>query len=340
MIKKFLENKKLVASIVIIVLLIFILYSGIPFISAFFGALVLTFIFRPLNKYLKKNNLSQGFSAAIILIISLIVIIIPLIFLINGLINQITLLPAQIEKLKTFESRLNEIIPLEIELNEELLKNQVVPILTNAITPLFANIINAFAILFLLFFLLYYFVIYDEKIKDIIHDLLPFNEESKKRIFRKFKEITYATILGTFFIALIQGGLLALNFYLLGLPNALFWGFVTLILSFLPIVGAPIVWVPASLILLIGGSISKGIVLIVVGILISTVDNILRPIINERYGSIHPLISIIGIYIGIIQFGIIGIFIGPLLVAYLILFWELYNEEYMNKKSEIKSIRK
>jgi len=161
---------------------------------------------------------------------------------------------------------------------------------------------------------------------------LPFTRKNNLIIVEKFKEITYATIVGTFLIAIIQGGLLTLNFWLLGIPNALFWGSVTMVLSFLPIIGAPVIWVPASLIQFVSGNTNIGVALVIVGIFISLVDNILRPIINQQYGSIHPLVSIIGIFIGISQFGIVGIFIGPLLIAYFLLFFNLYMEEYLGEE--------
>lgn len=331
-IRDLLVNKKFIASMIVIVLLFFVIYSVIPFISAFFGAAILGFIFRPLDKRLRKRGFSKRVSATIILIIALVLIILPLIFIINGLINQISMLPGQIANFKAVKGGINELLPINVDITSEQIISQLMPILTESIRPLFANIINAFVILFLLFFLLYFFIIYYDDFKKLVLKYLPFNEENNKLVIEKFKTITNATIIGTFLIALIQGGLLAVNFYLLGIPNAIFWGFVAAVLSFLPVVGPPVIWVPAVIILFLTNHASKAIALIVVGILISTIDNILRPIINERYGRIHPLISIVGIYIGISQFGIIGIFIGPLIIAYLVLFWQLYQEEFWKKK--------
>ena len=332
MFQQFQKNKKLILGIIILALFIFVIYSSLQFISAFFGALILAYIFQPLDKKLRKMNFTPRYSALIILIISLIIVILPLIFIINGLINQISLLPNQLEKIKILKNRINELAPFDIEIDYNQIINQLIPILTSSIRPVFTSVINIFIILFLLFFILYYLILYSDEINQLISKNMPFSKEINKKIIEKFKQVTNATIVGTFLIALIQGGLLALNFYMLGIPNALFWGFVTAILSFLPIVGAPLVWIPASIILLLTGEISKGIVLVIVGIFISTIDNILRPIINQRYGSIHPLVSIIGIYIGISQLGIIGIFIGPIIIVYLLLFWDLYREEYVKLK--------
>jgi len=342
---EFLENKKLIALVLTIALLIFIAYASLPFLSAFFGAGILAFIFRPLDKKLRSKGLSKRQSAIIILIISIFLVIIPLIFVINGLIKQISLLPAQISKIRAVRTRIEEITNLNINIDlTQIFQDQIFPIIKSSITPIFSNILNAVIILFLLFFLLYYFIIYSDKFKELILTNLPFSLKSNEKIIDKFKQVTYSTIIGTFFIAIIQGGLITLNFYLLGIPNAIFWGFVAAILSFIPIIGPPVIWIPAAIILLISGGIAEGITLIIVGFLISLIDNILRPIINDKYGSIHPLISIIGLYIGISQFGIIGLFIGPLLVAYLILFWELYKEEFYEKnivcKEEIPNKKK
>jgi predicted PurR-regulated permease PerM len=327
-IKDLLKNKQLIAIILIVAMLLFFVYAMLPFISAVFGAAIIAFMFRPLDKRFRSQGMSRKLSSAIIVVISLILIILPLIFVLNGLINQIGLLPDQIGEVGLIKQKIQEIVPVDVNIDESQFVEQLMPILTSVIRPVFENILNAFVILFLLFFLLYFFIIYYDEFKKLVLEYLPFNEKNNQLVVDKFKTITYATIIGTFFIALIQGGLLAINFYVLSVPNALFWGFVAAILSFLPVIGPPIIWIPAALIFFLTGSVSKGIALVVVGILIGTIDNIIRPIINDKYGSIHPLVSILGIYIGIAQFGILGVFIGPLVIAYLVLFWDLYRKEF------------
>ena len=340
MIQNLLQNKKLLASIVIAFLFLFVIYASLPFMTAFFGAVFIAFIFRPLDKFFRKKfKFSRRLSAVIILIISIILILLPLVFLIQGLIEQVSLLPSQVSNLEEIQNNLNNKLPFELNIDKAFIIEHIVPFLTKAITPLFSDFLETFAILFLLFFLLYYFTIYSDDIKKIVIDIIPFNKEHKEETVDKFKAITYSTIIGTFLIALIQGGLLAINLYFLGIPNALFWGFVGMILSFLPIIGIPIIWIPIAGFLLLSGEASKGIALIAIGILIGTLDNVLRPIINDKYGKIHPLVSIIGIFIGVYQFGIIGLFIGPLIVAYLVLFWSMYQEEYMNENKN-KSTKK
>jgi len=145
-IRDLLINKRFIASIIVIVLLFFVVYSIIPFLSAFFGAAILGFIFRPLDKRLKNRGYSKRVSATIILIIALVVIIIPLIFIINGLINQIGMLPGQIAEFQGVKEGISEFIPFDIEITSEQIINQLMPILTESIRPLFANIICSICI--------------------------------------------------------------------------------------------------------------------------------------------------------------------------------------------------
>jgi predicted PurR-regulated permease PerM len=332
MITDILRDKKILAFLVITFLFFFVIYSSIPFISAFFGAIILAFLFHPFDKFMRKRfNFSKEFSAFLIILISIILVIIPTVFLVQGLVGQLKILPSQLENLALLENTFSDYFSFDISFDKAFISESVIPFLTNSLTPIFSNILQAFAILFLLFFLMYYIIIYFDELEDKVHDILPFNEKNRDKAIEKFRAITYSTIIGTFLIALIQGGLLAVNFYFLNVPNALFWGFVTVILSFLPIIGPPVVWGPVAIFFFINGDFGKGSAILIAGILISTIDNILRPIINEKYGKIHPVVSIVGIYIGIMQFGILGIFVGPLIVAYLVLFWKMYKEEYLRK---------
>ena len=319
-------DKKLIAGIITLALFLFVAYASIPFFSAMFGAILLAYIFHPLYKRFNRT-LSSGLSASLVLIVAGLLVIIPFIFIVNGLINQVYYLVEELDAIRAVLDQLNITFPFTSEINAQTIVNQLIVSLSSFLTPFFSNLIDYFLLIFLLFFLLFYLLIYFEDIAVIIKKSLPFSEKSNNEIILQFKQVTDATIIGTFFIAAIQGGLLALNFYLLDIPNALFWGFVTGIFSFIPFLGAPLIWLPASLILFSKNEIGKGVALIIVGIMISTIDNIIRPLINQRYGSIHPVKSIVGIFIGLYQFGIIGIFVGPLLVVYLFLFWKIYREE-------------
>ncbi len=322
------RNKKILIFVIPILLLIFIIYAMIPFISALFGTIILFAIFLPVYNWLtKKLKMHKILAAWIIIILSLLVVILPMVFLIQGLIDQMTILPSQISKIGNLEEKLNQNLAINISLDEQAIVNEIVPLISKSLGSILSNAISVFASLFLMYFLLYYLLLNSDYFFEIIKSKSPYNEESSKHLVKKFMQITYATIIGTFFIGIIQGGLLAISFYMVGIPNALFWGFIGVILSFIPIIGPPIIWIPAAIILFISENTKGAIIILIFGIILSNIDNILRPILNKKFGKIHPVVSIIGLFIGITQFGFVGIFVGPLIVAYFIILWKIYKEE-------------
>jgi len=318
-----LKDKRLIAFIVLLILFAFIFYACLPFINAFFGALIIFVIFNPLNRRLKKK-FSKPLSAWIIIFLSSIIVIAPLYFLIQEIINQLGRLPEAIGSINAFENIFN------LNLQIDTIIAQIIPIIQTSFSSVLSNTISIATNFIIFYFLVYYLLKEGDEFIEKIKKVLPFNHNNKNKVVQKFIDVTKATIIGSLLIAILQGAMLWFGFYMLGIPGALFWGLVTAILSFVPIIGSPIIWLPASIILFVGGSIWQGVVLIIWGIIISSVDNVVRPITNKKFGQIHPLVSVIGIFIGITQFGFLGIFIGPLIIAYFLLLWGIYKEEYLH----------
>jgi len=117
-------------------------------------------------------------------------------------------------------------------------------------------------------------------------------------------------------IPLIQGALATIGYWILGVPNALLWGGITTLVAFLPLLGTPLVWVPICVYLALQGELWQCIVLIVYGaLIISAIDNVLRPWIMKGPANIHPLWSFLAILGGLISFGALGLLVGPLIVS-------------------------
>jgi len=158
----------------------------------------------------------------------------------------------------------------------------------------------------------------------------PFREQHAIRFAVALRNATYSNVLGQGIIAIVQGTLLANGFWIFGLPDPLFWGVIGAFISFLPVVGAPTLSIPASIILFVQGHTLKGVALLIYGLLfIGNVDSFLRMIINRRIANTHPLITIIGVLIGIPLFGITGLVFGPLLLSYFLLLLEIYETNRM-----------
>ena len=244
------------------------------------------------------------------------------------MISQLSSLPDVIKSINAFQDLLKN-YSINLDLKIDTLIQQVVPILQKSLSSLFSNTMQIITNLIIFYFLLYYLLKGGDDMINKVRKILPFRHGNREKVIRRFIDVTRATIIGSLLIAILQGTMLWLGFYILGVPGALFWGLVTAFLSFIPIIGSPLIWGPASIILLISGSIWQAVALFIWGIIISSVDNVIRPVTNKKFGQIHPLVSIIGVFIGIAQFGFIGIFIGPLFVAYFLLIWNIYREEYL-----------
>jgi predicted PurR-regulated permease PerM len=185
--------------------------------------------------------------------------------------------------------------------------------------------------LLIMYFLLYY--ILTEEDSDFVHKIyfaVPFNEENTTTLIDEFRKIVRTTIISSGAIALFQGTILTITFFILKIQGAFLWGFIATILAFVPVFGSTLVWVPATIIEFLLGNYTDGITILIVGIFIGVVDSFLRPIIQKKVGEIHPFLSLIGIVIGVSLFGLIGIIIGPVLISYFVLTVEMFSKEYLS----------
>ncbi|HXL01475.1 MAG TPA: AI-2E family transporter, partial [Dysgonamonadaceae bacterium] len=131
-------------------------------------------------------------------------------------------------------------------------------------------------------------------------------------------------------LAIIQGMFAYGGYLFFGVSNALLYAVLTAFATILPIVGTTIVWLPLGISIMIGGDLRAGLGLIAYGFfVISTVDNVIRFILQKQLADIHPLITVFGVLIGIPMFGFWGVIFGPLLLSLFILFFNMYRHEYI-----------
>ena len=163
-----------------------------------------------------------------------------------------------------------------------------------------------------------------------IKSLIPMKDEQKDEIFKKFYDTLNAVIVGVMVTAAIQGILQGLFFWILGVSYSVLGGVLTFIFALIPIAGAVIVWLPVGLYLVFTGSIYTGIaVLIFGGLVVSSVDNFLKPMIIGGKVKLSTLFLVLTIFGSLSVFGFTGIIIGPILLAIFMSFIEIYKSEYL-----------
>lgn len=338
--------KMALALLIIVVLTAVIIYAILPYLNYFFGAFILYIIFESLYRFfVKKTRLNRQVAAVLVIIISIFVVLIPLYFLLNtiiGEIQQLLLNQASIvasiqsggQSLTVYLLRLNiPVADLQTTIQQRAMDigsqafNYSSKFVLGSIQSLSEQAIG----LFIMYFLLYYLL--TEEDSDFVRKVyaaVPFNAENTVTLVEEFRRIVRTTLISTGAIALLQGAILTITFLIFNIRGAFLWGALAAIFSFLPVLGAPLIWVPAAIIQLLLKDYTAGIAILAVGIFISVIDNFLRPLIQKQVGELHPLLSLIGIVIGVSLFGLIGIVIGPLLLSYFILTVEMFSKEYLS----------
>ncbi|MCA1779444.1 MAG: AI-2E family transporter [Xanthomonadaceae bacterium] len=170
-------------------------------------------------------------------------------------------------------------------------------------------------------------------VEKLIH-VLPLGDERERMLFQKFAEVARATVKGNLLVAMVQGALGGIIFWILGIPAALLWGVIMTVLSLIPAVGAGLVWLPAAIYLYAIGEWISASVLISYGlVVIGLADNILRPILVGRDTKLPDWMVLLSTLGGLALFGINGFVVGPLIAVLFIAFWQIFGDEFSNRQS-------
>ena len=313
----------------IVILGCFLLYALSGFFSSILGAIILFTLFRPMYLHLvEKKGWNRSAVAIMIIFISLIVIILPFLSLSFMVIGKISSINRNSLPIQAWQTKIDAFAGSNFK-QPHFFENTMQKLGVFA-TDLFPSILGSAASIILtllvLYFLLYFMLV---QMRDFEAGLLryaPFREQYALKFATALRNSTYSNVLGQGIIALTQGALLANGFWIFGIPDPVFWGVIGAFISFLPVVGAPTLCIPASIILFANDHPVKGVLLLAYGLLfIGNVDNVLRMIINRRIANTHPIISVIGVFIGLPLFGILGLVFGPLLLSYFLLLIEIYE---------------
>jgi len=183
---------------------------------------------------------------------------------------------------------------------------------------------------FLLMFIAMFFLFRDGPLlRKLVEESNPLPTAYESEIIKKFQDVSYAIFVGSILTAIVQGLLGAFLFWALGIRAPLFWGAIIAFVSLVPIVGAFIVWVPWTAFLLLVGQTVKGIVLLAIGgLVVSSIDNFLKPIIIQGRTDMHPMLVFLSVLGGMQAFGFQGIVLGPLIVVLFVSFLSFYQIEF------------
>ncbi len=327
----FLDTAHQRASFLILLLGCALLIALAPFASGLVGGMVLYVIFLPLQRWLSRR-MPAKLAAGIVVLLALLILVIPTVSFAGLVAGQAQSIATSVIRGPLLD-RLSELKFGDLELGPKLagLGEKIVSWIGASAFGLLGTATRLGLNLTIALFLLYFGLTGDRSAWSFIKPYIPFSSGNADILRDRFRDVTISTVIGTGLIACVQGALVALGFWLTGLPNGLFWGLVTVVFAILPIVGAGLVWGPAAATLYFNGHYGAATVMVVLGVVvIGNVDVVIRPAVFRRYAQIHPLITLIGAIGGVGYFGLLGILIGPLALSYFFELIRMYQEEYLN----------
>lgn len=318
-------------------LLVLSILLVLPFLQFFLLAVLLAFLLRPLQRRLESRTSSRT-AAAILVAGATVAVILPLVIVLQRTASEASMLLTAIREgeltLGGLENRIEQLTGAEVPI-AEMLRAAVQDVGTGAfdsVLSVFGTVTHLAIGVGLTVFLLYYFLKDDDKFISWTRQTIPGSSDVLDQLYGKISDIMWAVLAGHVLVAVIQGAIAGVGLFVVGVPNALFWTVVMIVLAVLPVIGSFLVWGPASLYLLTVNRPLAGLFLFVYGtIVVGLSDDYLRPIIVDRYAHLSPGVIIIGILGGIYLFGFMGIFYGPIIIGSLRATLDVYREEYVRE---------
>jgi predicted PurR-regulated permease PerM len=308
----------------------------IPFFVPICWGAILVILFYPLYHRVNNRVKRPTLASLIMCLLILVLVIGPVTYLFISLVGQasdaVTRIndmyqSGELEKyvnvdipwVATLKAKLSAYFDLSKVNLGEIVKDavgKVSGVIVNQTSWLVGNATRAVIDFLLMIFCIYYFFKEGPSIIDRLRRLMPLSPDQTAATFTKLRDVVYATMYSGVAVALLQGFIGGILFWIFGIQSPVFWGALMAFLSVLPIVGSAIIYIPAGLILIIGGSAVKGLLLIAIAtVTVSQVDHLVRPLLVSGRTSMHPLLLLFSIAGGITLFGLIGIVIGPLIAA-------------------------
>jgi predicted PurR-regulated permease PerM len=347
--KPFAKFQNIVFFILLGIITVFFAYILKPFFFAVFWAVLIAVIFSPLYKLLNKKIKRPNLCASLTLIAVLICLILPVGLLISLLISESSEILKAIDSnssklINSFTGLLNTLDkhPLfaRYKLNQELLtgkSSQMLKVISefifqhlSAFTQNTILLIIQFAVML---YSLFYFLRDGESLIATVSHYIPVGKRHVNTFINQFLTTAKASLKFTFVIGGIQGFLGGLIFYITGIERALLWGVLMVGFSIVPAVGCSLIWIPAGIIMLFLGHVWQGVTILVFGaVVISSVDNLLRPIILGRDIEMHSLLIFLSTLGGIATLGFSGFVLGPVIASLFLASWRLFLEIYQEEE--------
>ncbi len=318
----------------------FIMFSLSAFTTAFLAAIMFYVLSKqPVTWLTKKKKWSKNWAAILVIIVSFFIILLPVSLMIAMLykkalsvsqnINQI------IDPLKHLDIQIRDRFHFTL-LSEKNL-SQLQSLLTDFLSSILNQGLNLLSSIVMMYFFLYFMITNINRMEAAIILYLPFERKKIELFGHELKAQTFSNAVGVPVIAIAQGIFAYIAFLFTGVNESGFWAVLTGFASIIPIIGTGLIWIPVAVYQLANGQTWQGIAVLAWGfIFLSSVDNVIRFLLAKKMADVHPIVTVLGVIIGLQYFGITGLIFGPLIISYFIILLKIYYTEYQKPLSIIK----
>ncbi|MFC6903694.1 AI-2E family transporter [Halalkalicoccus tibetensis] len=303
-----------------------------PFLAYVLGALVLAYILLPFHRRLTPH-LGERLAALALIPAALVVVIAPLFYLGVVFLRDVTDLARGQTGLDTaeIEDEFEEATGMAIDLDAELaaLTGDLIDVLFGSIPSVITTALKGSLGVALVLFLVYYLLKDGPRFVAWMKESTPLPADVTENLFSQIDATTWGVVVGHVFVAVLQAIVGGAGLWFVGIPNYVFWTFVMLVLALLPLIGAFMIWAPAAGYLFLIGEATMGTILLVYGVLVvSMIDNYVRPILIDREAQLNPGVILVGVFGGVYALGFVGLFVGPIVLGVLAASLVTFAEEY------------
>lgn len=334
-------NPKMIRQIFTLLLILLtgglIFKEMIPYFSGVLGAITLYVLLKGSMEKLIKKGWKSSLAASFLMFLSFISILLPLtgvIFLLGDKIgktaqNSEKVVEAVKKQLASWEHHLG------YKITDQIDPSSVSSGITNGITSVLGSTVNIFIAISIMYFLLYYMLIKRKELHETLLEYIPISNKNLKTLGVEIYGSVRSNSLGIPLVAVAQGVVSLIGFLIFGVESPFFWAIVVTIGSMVPFVGSLLGIGPVFILALSNGDSFQAWGILLYGIIVvGTTDNIIRLYVLQKLDDVHPLITLLGVIIGIPLFGFIGLVFGPLLISLFLLIVRIYKIEYAEETKE------
>jgi predicted PurR-regulated permease PerM len=335
------EPKRLqIISFAVLLLAVFVVVAFMfrPFVNILALSFILAILFRPVYRAVLKRIKSPSLASLAVVLLMIGIVVVPLVFFGQLLYGELVNVYQQFRSgaLVLSRDQIVASVPPQFQTVIEQFSRDINGLVSNftsqafqTISGFLSNVAAFFLAVFILVFSVYYLLRDGDRLKQVVMDISPISSNQEERLFERIVSAVNGVVKGAFLIALVQGVVATIGFYIFNVPQPLLWGMFTVIAALVPNIGTSLSLVPAIVYLVLVGQVPQAIGLAIWSALaVGLIDNALSPKLIGSAVRLHPVLVLLSVIGGLQVFGILGFLLGPIVMSVFVALLDMYRTDF------------